>query len=35
MNDKRVKSIPYGITDYEVIRTENYYYVDKTGYLEA
>ncbi|WP_455620656.1 ATP-binding protein [Parabacteroides sp.] len=27
------KQIPYGITDFERIRTENYYYVDKTRYI--
>ncbi len=30
-----IKGIPYGISDYELIRTENYYYVDKTPYLKA
>ncbi|MCP4148875.1 MAG: AAA family ATPase, partial [bacterium] len=30
-----IKGIPYGISDYELIRTENYYYVDKTPYLET
>jgi hypothetical protein len=25
--------IPYGITDYELIRKEHYYYVDKTAFL--
>jgi hypothetical protein len=30
-----IKEIPYGISDYELIRTENYYYVDKTRYLET
>jgi hypothetical protein len=37
MNDENnthsVKEIPYGISDYELIRKENYYYVDKTSYL--
>lgn len=28
-----IKSIPYGITDYERIVHENYYYVDKTHYI--
>jgi hypothetical protein len=28
-----VKSIPYGVSDYEKISAENYYYVDKTPYL--
>jgi hypothetical protein len=28
------KHIPYGISDYELIRTANYYYVDKTPYLK-
>ncbi len=27
------KQIPYGITDFERIRTGNYYYVDKTRYI--
>lgn len=27
------KNIPYGITDFNLIRTENYYYVDKTSFL--
>jgi len=29
-----LKKIPYGITDYKSLITENYYYVDKTMYLE-
>ncbi|MCP5048743.1 MAG: AAA family ATPase [bacterium] len=33
MKTADVKKIPYGITDYELIRQENYYYVDKTRYL--
>ncbi len=33
MNEKIVKKIPYGETDYEAVRTENGYYVDKTAYL--
>lgn len=32
--NETIKRIPYGITDYELIRTENYYYVDKTPYLK-
>lgn len=31
--NENIKKIPYGIADYELIRTENYYYVDKTMYL--
>lgn len=27
------KQIPYGLTDFERIRTANYYYVDKTRYI--
>jgi hypothetical protein len=36
MNDKNkaVKQVPYGISDYDIIRKGNYYYVDKTHYLE-
>ena len=35
MNDKadEIKKIPYGESDYEAMRTENAYYVDKTMYL--
>ncbi|MCP5048673.1 MAG: AAA family ATPase, partial [bacterium] len=33
MNQKQVKQIPYGITDYIDFQRENYYYIDKTGYL--
>lgn len=33
--NKNIKKIPYGIADYELIQTENYYYVDKTMYLVA
>jgi len=33
MKAGKIKKIPYGISDYEVIRRENYYYVDKTMYL--
>jgi len=39
MNDENkthsVKEIPYGISDYELIRKENYYYVDKTPFLDT
>ncbi len=31
-NDE-IKKIPYGISDYSRIRSQNYYYVDKTTYL--
>lgn len=33
MKANEVKKIPYGISDYHAIRSENYYYVDKTMYL--
>ena len=29
-----IKKLPYGISDYERIKTNNYYYVDKTMYIE-
>lgn len=29
-----MKRIPYGMTDFETIRKEDYYYVDKTRYIE-
>ena len=30
-----MKMLPYGLTDFIRIRTENYYYVDKTKYIES
>ena len=30
----KMKKIPYGISSYETIKTENYYYFDKTKYIE-
>ncbi len=30
---KNLKSNPYGISDFELFRNENYYYVDKTRYI--
>jgi len=33
MSEKTIKKIPYGVTDYEAIRKDNDYYVDKTAYL--
>lgn len=35
VNSDSIKQIPYGISDYELIRKENYYYVDKTRYLNT
>ncbi|MEG1660826.1 MAG: AAA family ATPase, partial [Bacteroides sp.] len=29
-----MKMIPYGLTDFLAVRTENYYYVDKTSFIE-
>lgn len=29
-----MKKIPYGMTDFERIRKEDYYYVDKTRFIE-
>ena len=29
-----MKAIPYGISDFPRIRREDYYYVDKTRYIE-
>jgi len=30
---KKIKKIPYGIADFELIRRFDYYYVDKTGFI--
>jgi len=35
MSEKTTKEIPYGVTDYGVIRTEDLYYVDKTAFLRT
>jgi hypothetical protein len=35
MNEKIIKGIPYGVTDYEKIILDNRYYVDKTMYLRS
>jgi len=29
-----MKRIPYGISNFDKIKTENYYYIDKTKYIE-
>jgi len=29
-----MKKIPYGISSYETIKTDNYYYIDKTKDIE-
>ena len=33
MNEREIKQIPYAISDYDLMRRENYYYVDKTQYI--
>ncbi len=33
-NLEEMKKIPYGISSFETIKTENYYFVDKTRYIE-
>ncbi len=30
-----IKPIPYGVSDFESVRLEDYYYVDKTGYIPS
>ncbi|MDO4839513.1 MAG: AAA family ATPase, partial [Desulfovibrionaceae bacterium] len=34
MSEKSLKLIPYGISDYTVVRSGNYIYIDKTKYIE-
>ena len=29
-----MKKIPYGISDFKLLKTENYYFIDKTNYIE-
>ena len=31
----KIKKIPYGISDFERIQKENFYYVDKTQFIET
>ncbi|HLP46127.1 MAG TPA: AAA family ATPase, partial [Candidatus Kapabacteria bacterium] len=33
MNELEMKKIPYAISDYDLMRRDNYYYVDKTQYI--
>lgn len=33
MEKEKVKGIPYGVANFEQLRNENLYYVDKTMYL--
>ena len=33
MNEIKMKKIPYAISDYDLMRRDNYYYVDKTRYI--
>ena len=35
MEEKTFKKLPYGNSNFESIRTENYIYVDKTRYIES
>ena len=30
----KTKKLPYGISDFEAIQKENFYYVDKTRFIE-
>lgn len=32
--ENNIKKLPYGISNYEELITENYYYIDKTKYIE-
>jgi hypothetical protein len=34
-DNEKIKKIPYGISDYALIRHDNHYYVDKTPYLKT
>ncbi|MDR1633078.1 MAG: ATP-binding protein [Dysgonamonadaceae bacterium] len=34
MTEKNIKRLPYGISNFSTIREENYYYVDKTRFIE-
>ena len=34
MDVVKVKKLPYGISNYEELIEDNYYYVDKTMYIE-
>ena len=33
MEQNQIKEVPYGVSDFEVVRRDNLYYVDKTMYL--
>jgi len=34
LQKEKPKKLPYGVSDFERIKRENYYYVDKTGFLK-
>ena len=33
MEQNKIKEIPYGVSDFYIVRRDNLYYVDKTMYL--
>jgi len=33
MLNENFKKLPYGISDFKILREENYYYVDKTRFI--
>ena len=33
MEQNKIKEIPYGVSDFDIVRRDNLYYVDKTMYL--
>ena len=33
MEQNQLKEVPYGVSDFDVVRRDNLYYVDKTMYL--
>ncbi|MBL0708240.1 MAG: AAA family ATPase [Sulfurimonas sp.] len=32
--NKKLKKLPYGLSDFKRVKTENYYYIDKTKYIQ-
>lgn len=33
MERSKIKEVPYGVSDFDIVRRDNLYYVDKTMYL--
>jgi hypothetical protein len=35
MLNMKMKKIPYGISDFKLLKTEDYFFIDKSKYIET